>query len=118
MRIFIPLFVLLFITGCGSVKNNPDNASAKKNSPTTSIADISIEGMACQAGCADVIQLNLSELKGVKVAEVNFDKGLATIEFDPSMVSSKEIQKTITDTKVKEYIYTIKDVKISKSTVQ
>jgi len=118
MKVYLPLFVLLFITGCGSVKNNSDHVSIKKNNLFTNIADISIDGMACQAGCADVIQSNLSKLKGVKVVEVSFEKKHATIEFDPSVVSSQEIQKTITDTKVKEYIYTIKDVKITKPTVQ
>ncbi|EAQ99781.1 hypothetical protein FB2170_07494 [Maribacter sp. HTCC2170] len=77
------------------------------------MADISIEGMACQEGCADAIQANLTKIKGVNAAEVKYESGKAKIEFNPSLVSSEEIQKTITDTKVKDYIYTIKDVTIT-----
>ena len=43
---------------------------------------ITIEGMACQEGCADTIQANLEKLSGVIAAEVSFANEKANVDFD------------------------------------
>ncbi len=103
---FFSYLILFVMMGCATTNVKKEAG----NKATTSIATINIEGMACQEGCADTIQQNLVELEGVNSAEVSFDKGTAVVEFIPSSVTSKEIQKSITDTKVKDYVYTIKDI--------
>lgn len=73
-------------------------------------AIITIEGMACQEGCADAIRSNLKNLSGVHSAMVSFASGQANIEFNPKEISLDSLKSVITATKVKDYIYTIKEV--------
>ncbi|MGC1514070.1 MAG: heavy metal-associated domain-containing protein [Maribacter sp.] len=73
-------------------------------------AIVEIEGMACQEGCADVISAHLNEVEGVSHAEVSFVDKSAKITFDPTVTSIGNIEKVITDTKVKAYVYTIRKV--------
>ncbi|RDY59556.1 heavy-metal-associated domain-containing protein [Flagellimonas nanhaiensis] len=102
------LFLSVHFVGAQTTKEQ----SSSKEIPSVSLAKITIDGMACQEGCADTIQLNLSKIKGVHKATVSFETGMAMVEFDPKMVSEEEIQKTITDTRVKDYVYSIKDIVI------
>ena len=84
--------------------------------PDYAIATIVIDGMACQAGCADVIQKNLEDLDGIRSAVVSYDKGEAVVAFIPEKTNADEIRKTITNTKVKDYVYTIKNMNINTKT--
>lgn len=113
MKRTILLMCLLVFASCAHTKNTTTTDTMTSKAPIVKLADISIEGMACQEGCADKIQANLVELEGVSSAMVNFESGSASIEYDPSLVSSVNIQKTITDTKVKDYTYTIKNITIT-----
>lgn len=74
---------------------------------TTTTAYVTIEGMACQDGCADAIAVNLKETEGIQSAEVNYESGKAVINFDNTKIKMKEIEGIITDTKVKDYVYTV-----------
>lgn len=76
---------------------------------TTTTAYITIDGMACQEGCADTIAKNLEETQGIQSAEVSYDDGKALVKFDDSQIKLKEIEDIITSTKVKDYIYTIQN---------
>lgn len=73
----------------------------------TSTVIIELLGMACQEGCADKISANLKETSGIMVADVSYEKKEAIIEFNPDILSLEDIKLVITNTKVKEYIYTI-----------
>ena len=73
-------------------------------------AIVEIDGMACQEGCADAIRAHLKDVKGVSHAAVSFVDKSATIHFDPTVTSMANIEKVITDTKVKAYVYTIRKV--------
>ncbi|HET6458616.1 MAG TPA: heavy metal translocating P-type ATPase, partial [Nitrosopumilaceae archaeon] len=55
---------------------------------------IKLGGMHC-AGCVNSIQNYVSELKGVTKCEVNLAAEKAVIEFDPSLTSLSNIEKTI-----------------------
>ncbi len=57
-------------------------------------AFIGITGMHC-AGCAHTIEKALNRLTGVQRAVVNFAVEEAVVDFDPSLVSLKEIKKAI-----------------------
>lgn len=69
--------------------------------------EITIEGMACQAGCADAINKNLEKIQGVTGSSVSFANGKALVSYDPKTVKLDAIKAAITGTKVKEYRYTI-----------
>lgn len=89
------------------------NCLAQETTLTTAksvSAIVEIEGMACQEGCADVISAHLNEVEGVSHAEVSFVDKSAKITFDPTVTSIGNIEKVITDTKVKAYVYTIRKV--------
>lgn len=114
MRYYLSHIVLLIFLSCVGTKNQQATLKESKTKPEIAIATITIEGMACQTGCADAIQSNLDEVEGIKSSEVSFEKGEAVIEFIPTKTNSNEIQETITNTKVKDYIYTIKNITINK----
>jgi len=58
--------------------------------------DIPVTGMSC-AACAARIESGLSGMEGVSGASVNFAAERATVEFDPSRVSTDDFIKAIKD---------------------
>lgn len=95
----IALASVLFV-GCkdAASKPNADGADTKKeiavaNKPAT--ATVHIEGMTCSIGCAKAIEENLSGLKGVQKATVDFDKKQAIINFDLDVLKTEDLVKTI-----------------------
>ena len=78
----------------------------------TSVAEINIDGMACQEGGADKISLNLQNTPGVIAAKVSYNSKQAIIQFDPELVSTSTLKTVITSTKVKTYVYTINSITI------
>ncbi len=58
---------------------------------TTALASMGIDGMVCAAGCAAKIQDELASTEGVINCEVNFATELASIEYDPKVVSEQEL---------------------------
>ncbi|WP_405384539.1 heavy-metal-associated domain-containing protein [Maribacter sp. LLG6340-A2] len=77
-------------------------------------ATIEIAGMACQEGCANKIASNLTEAKGVFSAKISFDHKLGNVIFDPKIISAEEVKHIIVNTKVKDYVYTIKSIHFNK----
>lgn len=72
---------------------------------------VTIEGMACQEGCADTINEKLKQLDGIHNSMVSFESGKAILTYDPQKSSLEEIKKAIETTKVKSYSYTVTNVK-------
>ena len=116
MRNYFSLLIFLLFVSCTSTKNQQIAQKKSWANPDFIVATITIDGMACQEGCADAIQKNLVELEGIQSAEVSFDKGEAVVEFIPAKTNPDKIQKTITNTKVKDYVYTIKHININTKT--
>ena len=116
MRNYFSLLIFLLFVSCTSTKNQQLAQKESRANSDIAIATIIIDGMACQEGCADVIQKNLVELEGIRSAEVSYDKGEAVVEFFPARTNADKIQKTITNTKVKDYVYTIKQININTKT--
>lgn len=56
--------------------------------------DLQIEGMHC-GSCAVGIQMLLSQMEGVKSAEVSYENKKGTVEFDSAKVTKGEIVKAI-----------------------
>lgn len=61
-------------------------------------ASFTIEGMTCAIGCAKTIEKELNGLDGVQNTTVDFDKKLATISFDKSILKPENITKVVEST--------------------
>ena len=58
-------------------------------------ASFTISGMTCAIGCAKTIEEELNGLDGVKMAKVDFDKKLATVSFDKTILTPGIITKVV-----------------------
>lgn len=57
-------------------------------------AVLKIEGMDCGA-CATLIEKNLAQIPGVRVAQVSFEKKQANVEYDPKAVQPSRLVKAV-----------------------
>jgi len=57
----------------------------------TETASFTIEGMSCAVGCANTLQKKLAATEGVTKATVDFDKKLATVEYDSAVTSPEKL---------------------------
>lgn len=58
-------------------------------------ASFTVEGMTCAVGCAKTIQEELSNLNGVQIATVDFEKKLATVSFDKTAQTPENLTKVV-----------------------
>jgi copper chaperone CopZ len=58
-------------------------------------ASFTIKGMTCAIGCAKTIQEELNGLDGVQKATVDFEKELATVSFDKTILSPEKLTKVV-----------------------
>ena len=61
-------------------------------------ASFSISGMMCKMGCAKTIETNLSKMKGVLQASVDFETSLATVLYNSDFVQPDDLVQTVTKT--------------------
>ncbi len=59
-------------------------------------AVLKIDGMVCGA-CAALLEKKLSQIPGVRRAEVSFEKKQAALDYDPGAVKPSQFAKAITD---------------------
>jgi copper chaperone CopZ len=104
MKRFVIGFLSVFLLG------NMTLSAQESRDEVSESAVITIEGMACQEGCADTISANLKKVSGVTAVEVSYATGQANINFNTNEVSIDVLKAVITNTKVKNYVYTIKEV--------
>ncbi|NNE32274.1 MAG: heavy-metal-associated domain-containing protein [Winogradskyella sp.] len=83
---------------------------ALSSDPNTTYAKVEfgIEGMTCAMGCAKTIEKKMAKMEGVKSAKVDFDKRLAMVEYDESMVSPESLEETVVSV---ANIYKVKEMK-------
>jgi mercuric ion binding protein len=58
-------------------------------------ASFTIKGMTCAIGCAKTIEQELNGLDGVQTAKVDFDKELATVSFDKTVLTPEKLSKVV-----------------------
>jgi copper chaperone CopZ len=58
---------------------------------------LKVEGMSCQAGCANGIDHMLKQQNGIVKSKTTFDSGTSEIQYDKSKISAKEIMGIIED---------------------
>lgn len=79
-----------------------------------SVANINIEGMMCEMACGGKIMKELSQLDGVKLAEIEFNEGdpldLAVVEFDPAVTDASKLATCVNG--IADGLYTVKSVEV------
>jgi copper chaperone CopZ len=100
----VMLASLLFL-GCKEKSNETgtdsatvtENAKVKKEIAAENLqtASFTIKGMTCEFGCAKTIQQELNGLDGVQTASVDFEKELATVSFDKTILSPEKLTKVV-----------------------
>lgn len=100
--IIVIALATLLIVSCKNNNSKSDEIATKSDAkkeiaaavkPET--ASFTIDGMTCPEGCAKTIEKSLSEMDGVQNAKVDFDKKLATVNFDLDKLKSEEIVKAV-----------------------
>lgn len=102
-------YIFILIISFNASAQEPTSLKEQTKAELTEIhiAEITIDGMACQEGCANTIAANLKKEQGVEFVEVSFLTGKAKIKFNGSQIELEKIENIITSTKVKDYVYTI-----------
>lgn len=113
MKVLLFVFTLLLAVNVTSAQENIDETT-RLEKQYFSTAIVSIDGMACQEGCADKISSNLRNITGVSTAEVSYTNKEAIITFNAEIVTALQLKNIITNTKVKEYVYSINSFQIKK----
>ncbi len=98
------VFVLVFAafpSYSGPVANFllSDRGASHDSSPRTAKytqVSFTVDGMTCKA-CAESVETKLHELKGVQRVRVSYEKSRADVEFDPSAITSQQLEKAIRD---------------------
>lgn len=119
---FIAAALLLF-SGCSTETQNVTESTVETVVRVTetagvskTVANIGIEGMACERACGGSIKKALLNMDGIVSAEIKFDVdeavNFAVVEFDESKISSEEMVKTLTT--LNKGQFTVKSVAIDK----
>jgi copper chaperone CopZ len=74
-------------------------------------ASFNIKGMTCAIGCAKTIQEELNGLDGVQTATVDFEKELATVSFDKTVLNPEKLTKVVEAT-ADGKSYTVSNMKL------
>ena len=79
------------------IKTSESLANTKMdNDKILAKAEFNVEGMTCAIGCAKTIEKKLAKMDGVKSAKVDFEKKLAQVEYDESIVNTVSLENTVT----------------------
>jgi mercuric ion binding protein len=121
--ILMSAFAGLLIVGCKQTGSEPKTetdgttAAAVQKTPVDpaklETASFTIEGMTCAIGCAKTIEKELAETEGVQKASVDFDKKMATVEFDMTKQTPETLTKIVEAT-ADGKTYKVSDMKASK----
>ena len=92
-----------------ATENLPNDKNIEENTNISyTKSEFNIEGMTCAMGCAKTIENKLAHTNGVKSVTVDFEKTLATIEFDPALINETLISETVSKVGA---VYTVKNFK-------
>ena len=73
-----------------------ETAKAIDPNATYAKAEFTVEGMTCAIGCAATIEKKIAKMEGVTYAKVDFDKKLAMVEYNETLVNPDLLEKTVT----------------------
>ena len=113
LKLFItPSLLVFLLIGCG--QSNSSEYKEEVLAVADTKAEMTIDGMTCQAGCAAYIDEELEKVSGVVSADVSFENKLASITYDNSLISEHEIVSAINSLKDSAYSVASVDVEILK----
>jgi len=111
---------LLFVMSChdGSAPDSGSDVPVVKkeiNSEVNkTVANLSIEGMTCSAGCGGKIQQELRALQGVTTTDLDFAEGrpqnVVAVEYDPTKLNEQQLIQCING--IANEKYSVKSVEI------
>lgn len=111
--------IIAFVMGaCNSEKAQrplPEIEYIISDDANVSKATLQIKGMTCEHACVASIKNKVSALAGVNSIEIDFEQETATINFDPSKISEKEIISEIQRINDEQYTVTKATVEQAKS---
>lgn len=102
--LFIFALSTLFLTSCQDkavATTETETTTTKTETKTVAAvgkvetASFTIDGMSCEIMCASKIQKELAATEGVQKASVNFEKKLATVEYDPAVTSPENLAEKV-----------------------
>ena len=119
LKTVLTLLILFTISACKQPQpkvitiatekiTNDKNIENKNTNVSYTKSEFNIEGMTCAMGCAKTIESKLAHTNGVKSVTVDFEKTLATIEFDPALINETLISETVSKVGA---VYTVKNFK-------
>ena len=119
LKTVLTLIILFTISACKQPQpkvitvatentTNDKNIENKNTNASYTKSEFNIEGMTCAMGCAKTIENKLANTNGVKAVTVDFEKTLATIEFDPTLINEALISETVSKVGA---VYTVKNFK-------
>ena len=114
LKLFItPLLLILLIIGCGQSNSYVYKEEVLAVADTK--AEMRIDGMSCQAGCAAYIDEELQKVSGVVSADISFENKLASITYDNSLINEYDIISIINSLKDSAYSVASVEVEILKT---
>ena len=101
--LFIFALSAFFLTSCKDnavTKTETSNETTVEAKTTAAVgkietASFTVDGMTCEIMCASKIQKELTATEGVQKATVDFDKKLATIEYDSAVTSPEKLVEKV-----------------------
>jgi len=87
------LLLIALSSGCGASSDTSDPTTAAATLASTTLH---VEGMTC-GSCAVTIRVAATKLDGVASVEVSYDKGTATVQYDPAKIEPAAIAKVISE---------------------
>ena len=114
LKLFMaPFLLLFFMIGCD--QNNSSEYKEEVLAVADTKAEMTIDGMSCQVGCAAYIDEELEKVNGVVSADVSFENKLVSITYDNSFISEHDIISAINSLKDSAYSVASVDVEILKT---
>jgi len=88
---------LIMVLGCSGDQTSVEDAINTESNAylANTIANIEIEGMACEVMCGGQIKESLSGIAGIVSCDLDFDNKLATVKFDNNTTSKDEMINVI-----------------------
>ncbi len=122
LTIVVAFVFTISLIGCSNDVQEADASetifteSVIEGDENSTVAYMSIEGMSCEMGCAKFINGRLSKTEGVLASEMDFEENLATVTFDPAIVSAKDLAGMVNKLNDGEYKVVSVEVEQTKKT--
>jgi len=110
-KLFLSL-VLSLLFSCGQANQSEVKEEVLVVADTK--AELVVEGMSCQVGCASYIDEALEKIDGVVSANVDFESKSCNVSYDNSLISEYNIVNAINTLKDSSYFVSSIDVEILK----